>query len=259
MSKTRRTTIGHNPLDENDPDWTDSDPIPESGAAADAPAIEGAPVSAAADPIADQAIVEQAMATYVVEPADEALDMPKGGLRARVTRGYEAVADYASSTKNAICQRVWRRSARDRSLDAIGGKLELLGGELGNKFALIQRYGEARRIGFHAADGTFIDLQDQLETLTSRQDRSDFRKIEAIGWAGAAAALIGPPGAVLGGGIRLLHPTRMICEARLRDGRGFVARTDSVTMAGLTAMAHGGETAAQASRPTAEARSPHAG
>jgi hypothetical protein len=223
MPKGRRTTIGHNPLE---------DSAPETPAAAD--------LIPDAEPVLDAPIPQEAPAAVTLD-AEAAADAPETARRSLVRRSSAAVTGLATSTKDTFRRRL--RGDRNRSRDAIGGKLELLGGELGIKMASIQRYGEAKRVGFHAADGSFIDLQGQIATIVSRPDRNDFRIIEAVGWAVALGALIGVPGAVLGGGIRLLHPARMICEARLRDGRGFVARTDSVTMAALGAMARGTETA----------------
>jgi hypothetical protein len=47
----------------------------------------------------------------------------------------------------------------------------------------------------------------------------------------------GAPGAIVGGGLRLLHPRHMIFEMRLRDGRSCVGRTDGLTIGALDAIA----------------------
>lgn len=125
---------------------------------------------------------------------------------------------------------------RDKPRNAIGGRLELLGGDLGRSTVLIRSLGD-ERIGLYTPQDEFIDLADQIETIAAWRDRTDHRLTAAIGWAwlfGMAASL---PGAAIGFGARLLQPSHMVFEMRLRDGRRCVGRTDDITIGALDAMA----------------------
>jgi len=135
----------------------------------------------------------------------------------------------------------------ERGHRATGGRLELLGGSFGTGVALIKRFGPEQRIGFMSPTGEHVDLESEVESVASLPDQQEHRLLSATGWALAAGAIMGPLGVALGGGIRLLHPKRMMLNVRLRDGRMLTARTDSVTCAALQALATGHE----ASEPAA--------
>jgi len=122
---------------------------------------------------------------------------------------------------------------------ATGGRLELLGGSFGTGIALIRRFGTEQRIGFISSTGEHVDLESEVESVASLPDRQEHRLLSAAGWALAAGAIMGPLGVALGGGVRLLHPKRMMLDVRLRNGRMLAARTDSVTCAALQALAAG--------------------
>jgi len=122
---------------------------------------------------------------------------------------------------------------------ATGGRLELLGGSFGPGIALVKRFGPEQRIGFMSPAGEHVDLKSEVESVVSLPDQQEHRLLSATGWALATGAIIGPLGAALGGGLRLLHPKRMILDVRLRDGRMLTARTDSVTCVALQALVTG--------------------
>jgi hypothetical protein len=127
----------------------------------------------------------------------------------------------------------------ERGHRATGGRLELLGGSLGTGIVLIKRFGPERRIGFISPAGEHVDLESEVESVASLPDQQEHRLLSATGWALAAGAIVGPLGVAVGGGVRLLHPKRMMLDVRLRNGRMLTARTDSVTCAALQALATG--------------------
>jgi hypothetical protein len=153
---------------------------------------------------------------------------------------------------------VERRAARrpdgahaERARRAAGGRLELLGGNLGIGVASIRRFGAERRIGFVSPAEEFIDVESEVESVAIQPDREEHRLLSATGWAWGVGTFLGAAGIVLGAGLRLLHPRRMILQIALRDGRTLVARTDSVTADALAALAG---TAASDDVATADAK-----
>jgi hypothetical protein len=122
---------------------------------------------------------------------------------------------------------------------SVGGRLEILGGDLGSGTATIWRYGRSERLGFVAPIGRQVDLAAELEAVLAWPDPSDHRVLGAVGWAWVVGSVAGIFGLVAGGGLRLLWPRRMLVRLRLRDGRDLVARTDQVTVAGLEALVGG--------------------
>lgn len=142
--------------------------------------------------------------------------------------------------KNAISNTVRRmvRIGGDAGA-AVGGRLEILGGDLGFGGTTIWRFGRQQRMGFSAPNGQLIDLEGELHEIRAWPDREEHRVLSAVGWAWALGSLGGIFGVVAGGGIRLLQPKRMVMELSLRDGRKLVARTDSVTAAALEELSRG--------------------
>jgi hypothetical protein len=120
---------------------------------------------------------------------------------------------------------------------AVGGRLEIFGGDLGAGASVIWRHGPNERIGFVAPTGRLIDLAMELEAAQSWQDRTEHRVLSTVGWAWVIGSLGGVIGMMAGGGLRLLLPRRVILQMRLIDGSKMVARTDSVTESGLRALA----------------------
>ncbi|HEX4041192.1 MAG TPA: hypothetical protein VHY10_05780 [Xanthobacteraceae bacterium] len=129
-------------------------------------------------------------------------------------------------------------SAEDgKACRAVGGRLEIFGGDLGAGASVIWRHGPHERIGFVAPTGRLIDLATELETAQSWQDRTEHRVLSTLGWAWVIGSLGGVIGMVAGGGLRLLLPRRVILQMRLIDGCKMVVRTDSVTESGLRVLA----------------------
>lgn len=114
---------------------------------------------------------------------------------------------------------------------ATGGRLELLGGSFGTGVTSIRRFDG--HIGFISPSSERINLESQVEAVTSSPDREEHRFLSVAGWACAGGIFLGPLGIALAGGLRLLHPKRMVLNMRLHDGRMLVVRTDSVTCAAL--------------------------
>jgi len=131
------------------------------------------------------------------------------------------------------------RSTEEKAGKAVGGRLEILGGDIGAGTCVIWRFGHDERIGFVTSNGKFIDLESELHTCVAWPDRAEHRLLSAAGWAWALASIGGIFGLIAGGGIRLLQPRRMIFAMSLFDGRNLVARTDSVTAAALEDIARG--------------------
>jgi hypothetical protein len=126
--------------------------------------------------------------------------------------------------------------ANAKTACAVGGRLEILGGDLGTGSEVVWRYGRSGRIGFIAPTGRFVDLAVELEAVLAWSDRADHPVLSAIGWAWVLGSMAGVFGLAAGGGLRLLFPRRMIVKLRLRDGSDFVARTDRLTVTALEAM-----------------------
>ena len=142
--------------------------------------------------------------------------------------------------KNAISNTV-RRMVRigGEAGAAVGGRLEILGGDLGFGGTMIWRFGRQQRMGFAAPSGRLVDLEGELQAIRAWPDRDEHRVLSAVGWAWALGSLGGIFGVLAGGGIRLLQPRRMVIELNLRDGRKLVARTDSVTATALEELSRG--------------------
>lgn len=131
--------------------------------------------------------------------------------------------------------RAWRQLGK-KAAEAVGGRLEILGGDLGIGSCTIGRI-RGKRIGFIAPVGGTIDLEADLDTVCSWPDRGEHRALAAVGWAWALGSIAGIFGLAAGVGIRLLHPKRMIAEMVLSDGRKLIVRTDSVTTTALADLA----------------------
>lgn len=170
--------------------------------------------------------------------ADEPTVAPddKGAVRTFLNQGLETVATLKDTATRSVRQR-FHTKPEERAQQATGGQLELLGGTLGTGTTSIQRFGADKRLGFVSTAGDFINLESDIESISAKPDREEHRALSAIGWAWGVGALMGPAGVLLGGGIRFLHPRRMILEMRLRNGRTLVARTDSVTVNALQELA----------------------
>lgn len=124
-----------------------------------------------------------------------------------------------------------------KSRRALGGRLEILGGDFGAGSRPIWPQGDDVAIGFIAPNGRRIDLGREVVAVTAWPDRTDRRYLSAVGWAWVLASLGGVFGLLAGGGLRLLEPRRMMVTIQLGDGSKLAARTDSVTVAGLKAIA----------------------
>ena len=121
----------------------------------------------------------------------------------------------------------------------VGGRLEILGGDLGHGSRAIWPLDADSAIGFIAPNGRRVDLVRELAACLVVQDRTEHRYISAAGWAWVLASFGGVVGLAAAAGLRLLEPRRMMVQMRLGDGVAIVARTDSVTASGLTALAAG--------------------
>ncbi|MBW8727327.1 MAG: hypothetical protein JF625_19540 [Inquilinus limosus] len=130
-----------------------------------------------------------------------------------------------------------RRTPAERAGLAAGGRLELLGGDFGTGIVSIRRLGPDGLLAFVAPGGEEVVLDTEVAAVLAWPDRQEHRFLSAGGWAWTVGSVIGPVGVALGAGIRLLHPAQRMLNLRLRDGRELVARTDSVTVAGLDALA----------------------
>jgi hypothetical protein len=148
-----------------------------------------------------------------------------------------------SSAPPPVRQRAERSSPRSvhvedaRARCAVGGRLEIFGGDLGAGASVIWRHGPNERIGFVAPTGRLVDLATELAAAQSFQDRTEHRMLSTLGWAWVVGSLGGIVGLVAGGGLRLLIPRRVILQMRLIDGSKMVVRTDSITESGLRALA----------------------
>jgi len=120
---------------------------------------------------------------------------------------------------------------------SVGGRLEILGGDLGSGIRVIWPLDSNRRVGFVAPNGRTIDLAQELDVVQASPDRTEHRYLSAIGWAWVLASVGGFIGLAAAGGLRLLEPRRMIVKMELSDGSKLVVRTDSVTVVGLRAFA----------------------
>jgi hypothetical protein len=129
-----------------------------------------------------------------------------------------------------------RASGPEASRRAAGGRLDLISGAFGCGSVWIRLLGPEKLPGFVSPQGGHVNLAIDLDTLRVWPDREEHRLLGVIGWATTLGAMGGLLGAALGGGIRLLHPRRMFVDCRLRDGRTFAARTDSVTAGALEAI-----------------------
>jgi hypothetical protein len=132
---------------------------------------------------------------------------------------------------------IGRRASGPRaSRRAAGGRLDLVSGAFGIGSVWIALFGPDQQPGFVSPQGDFVNLAADVEAPLVWPDREEYRLLSAIGWAWTMGTMAGPLGVVLGGGIRLMHPRRMFVDCRLRDGRTFAARTDSVTAGALEAI-----------------------
>ncbi len=121
----------------------------------------------------------------------------------------------------------------------VGGRLEILGGDVGAGSRAIWPLTSEHdaSVGFRAPTGRSIDLVRELFVVQAWPDRTEHRYLSAVGFAWIFASLGGAIGLLAAGGLRLLEPRRMIVAMELQDGTKLVARTDSVTAAGLKACA----------------------
>lgn len=122
---------------------------------------------------------------------------------------------------------------------AVGGRLEILGGDLGTGNRVIWPMGSENVVGFVSPTGRSVDFGRELETVVAWPDYTEHRLLSAAGWAWVLASVGGIVGLLAGSGLRLLEPRRMIVKMQLSDGAKLVARTDSVTVTGLKAFADG--------------------
>jgi hypothetical protein len=118
----------------------------------------------------------------------------------------------------------------------VGGHLEILGGDLGSGSRAIWPLPGDGRIGFVAPNGRRVDIGRDLVRVHAWGDGAEHRYLSAIGWAWVLGSLGGIPGVLVGGGLRLLEPRRMMATLGLGDGSRVVARTDAITIAGLKAL-----------------------
>lgn len=121
----------------------------------------------------------------------------------------------------------------------VGGRLEILGGDLGLGSRAIWPLAAENdaSVGFVGPTGRPVDLVRELFVVQAWPDRTEHRYLSAAGWGWVLASLGGVVGLLAAGGLRLLEPRRMIVAMELRDGSKLVARTDSVTASGLKACA----------------------
>jgi len=182
-----------------------------------------------------------------VEPAAAPADAP-GPTRTVVDQGRAALSTLTDAARKTLGRRL-RSAPAERMKLVAGGRLELLGGDFGVGFVWIRRLGPDGRFGFVAPGGEQVILDSEVAAVLGWPDRQEHRLLSAAGWAWTAGSVIGPAGVALGAGIRLLHPGQRMLNLRLRDGRMLVARTDSITIAGLDALAlmAGADTAPQPS------------
>lgn len=117
----------------------------------------------------------------------------------------------------------------------IGGRLEILGGDLGSGNRPIWPTKNDASVGFLAPSGRRVDLARELIVVQAWPDRTEHRYLSAAGWGWVLASIGGIVGLLAAGSLRLLEPRRMIVAMQFRDGSKLVARTDSVTVAGLKA------------------------
>jgi hypothetical protein len=187
------------------------------------------------DPLAAEEAVE--VEAEAEAPPPPAVSEPS---RSLVVRGRTALAQMTDTTLQ-LARRGGssrRRGANgDRGRDAVGGRLEIWGGAFGRRTVPIELFGDERRMGFIVDSAEFIDLETTVAAVTAWPDHTEHRVLAAIGWGWAFGAVAGTAGAIVGGGLRLLHPRSMIFEMRLRDGRNCVGRTDGVTVRALKALA----------------------
>jgi len=169
-----------------------------------------------------------------------------GAIRAFLSQSLDGLTTLKDTATRSVRRRL-DTTPEERAQQAAGGQLELLGGSLGTGMTSIQRFGADRRVGFVSFAGDFINLESDIESIVAWPDRQEHRALSAIGWAWGVGAFMGPIGALLGGGVRFLHPRRMILEMRLRKGRSLTARTDSVTVNALYELAHASAAAEQPS------------
>jgi len=159
-----------------------------------------------------------------------------GAIRTFLNHGLESLTSMKDTATRSV-RRQLGTTPDERARQATGGRLELLGGNLGTGMRSIQRFGVDGRIGFVSSAGNFINLESEIESVVACLDRHEHRALSAIGWAWGVGTFLGPVGILLGGGVRFLHPRRMILEMRLRNGRTLIARTDQVTVNALHELA----------------------
>ena len=169
-------------------------------------------------------------------PTATATSGDTGAMREFLNQGLESLTSMKDKATRSVRQQLGT-TPEERAQQATGGQLELLGGNLGTGVRSIQRFGVDGCIGFVSAAGDFINLESEIESIVASPDRHEHRALSAIGWAWGVGTFLGPIGILLGGGIRFLHPRRMILEVRLRNGRTLVARTDQVTANALHQLA----------------------
>jgi hypothetical protein len=144
-----------------------------------------------------------------------------------------------------------RAEGAEAARRAVGGRLDLLGGAFGTGTVWIKLFGPDDRPGFLTPQGEHVDLIAAVDDMVAWPDRQEYRLVGAIGWAWTVGTVGGPLGALLGGGIRLLHPRRMFLILRLRDGRELSARTDSVTTDAVEAIVRAARGGADTPAPPA--------
>jgi hypothetical protein len=185
-------------------------------AAPEQPSARGAPPAAAEEP---------------PDPAPPRAAGPPAETRGLIHFGRDAL-DRGRDTFERMREAMRRRrraEGAEAARRAVGGRLDLLGGAFGTGTVWIKLFTPDDRPGFLSPQGEHIDLMTAVDDMVAWPDRQEYRLLGALGWAWTIGTVGGPIGALLGGGIRLLHPRRMFLILRLRDGRELSARTDSVT------------------------------
>jgi hypothetical protein len=194
------------------------------------------------DPLAESAVVP----LYPAERSAEIVPMPTAAMASAVHEGAsfrlmpaeapprpEPIKP-AAATEPTMA-RGWPEVA-GKARRMVGGHLEILGGDLGSGNCAIWPGPRDRRIGFVAPNGRRVDIARDLATIHAWGDGAEHRYLSAIGWAWVLGSLGGIAGVIVGGGLRLLEPRRMMVILGLEDGSRLVARSDAVTIAGLRAL-----------------------
>lgn len=186
------------------------------------------------DPLAQSAVVP----LYPVEQSAEIVPMPivaaaKAAREETPIPPPSGPVQAAATSAPAMARGFSELSGAARRM--VGGNLEILGGDLGSGNRAIWPQGRDKRVGFVAPNGRSVDIARDLATVQAWGDGAEHRYLSAAGWAWVLGSLGGIPGAIAGGGLRLLEPRRMMVVLGLRDGTRLVARSDAVTVASLKA------------------------